>query len=358
MASNTLCLFPSSSCYAVESVLKGHPDKVCDQVCDAVLDAYLIQDRHARVAVECMGTGATLAIAGEVGSSANVEIDRIAESVYGEIGYTDKLTVLNLIGRQSEQLAQPVIHGAAGDQGVMYGFACADAYNNLPWGLYVINAVAREIDLLRENSNLFLPDGKVQATIRGDSVESLVISVQHHAGADLASLRHLILSGAVSRVVAINDIGRIFFNNNSSFVRGGFANDSGLSGRKIVVDAYGGLAPHGGGSFSGKDPSKVDRCAAYMARFAAKNVVNNGFAARCLISVAYVFGEAKPVMIEVDVGNDGARENLSRFIREKFDFRPDAIAERLGLRSTTYRPTATYGHFSDPSYPWEQLVAL
>lgn len=350
--------FPSSSRYTVESVLKGHPDKVCDQICDAVLDAYLLQDYGARVAVECMGTGSTLVIAGEVGSSVNIEVDRVAESVYEEIGYTDKLTVLNMVGSQSEQLARPVTHGAAGDQGVMYGFACVDPYNNLPFGLYLVNAVAREIDRLREDGNLFLPDGKVQATVMGDTVEALVISVQHREDADLASLRHLIIDRAVSRVVAIDDIGSIFFNNNSNFVRGGFANDSGLSGRKIIVDTYGGLVPHGGGSFSGKDPSKVDRCAAYMARYVAKNVVNNGFATQCLISVAYVFGEASPVMMEVDVRDDSAEGRLRRFILQKFDFRPDAIAERLGLRNISYRPTATYGHFSHPSYPWEQIVSL
>jgi S-adenosylmethionine synthetase len=282
------------------------------------------------MAVECMGTGDTLTIAGEVGSSAEPEVVRVVESVYGEIGYTNKLRVLNMISRQSEQLSLPIIHGAAGDQGVMYGFACAGSHNNLPFGLHVVNAVAREIDALRDESKLFLPDGKVQATVRGDVIEALVISVQHHATADITSLQNLVLDRAVSRVVNVNDIGSIFFNNKSAFIQGGFANDSGLSGRKIIIDAYGGLAPHGGGSFSGKDPSKVDRCGAYMARFVAKNVVNNGFAEQCLVSVAYVFGEAAPVMLEADLGDGAAGRNLNQFIRDKFDFRPHAIAERVG----------------------------
>jgi S-adenosylmethionine synthetase len=358
MLSNNQTLLSPSSRYTVENVLKGHPDKICDQICDALLDAYLLQDPYARVAVECLGAGSTAVIAGEVGSSADIEVDRVARSVYKEIGYTGDLTVLNMIGSQSEQLARAVAHGGAGDQGIMYGFACAGPYNGLPFGLYVVNELAREIDALRTDSGLFLPDGKVQVTVRGGALESLVVSVQHQADADLARLRHVILTNAVSKVVDVDGISKIFFNNESSFVQGGFANDTGLSGRKIAVDAYGGLAPHGGGAFSGKDPSKVDRCATYMARFVAKAIVNNGLASSCLVSLAYVFGEAEPVMIEIGVDDNTKSEDLGRLIRAKFDFRPDAIAERLGLRSITYRPTATYGHFSDPGYPWEDIVSL
>ena len=357
MPSDSGPFFASSSCYTVESVLKGHPDKVCDQICDALLDEYMRIDHESRVAIECMGKSKTLVISGEVASSAEVDVELVSNSVYQEIGYHDCLNVTNVIGRQSEQLAGPVSRGAAGDQGVMYGFACAGPYNSLPLGLHVVHTLAKEIDALREREHAYLPDGKVQVTVKNSVVQSLVISVQHHSDSDLHWLRKYVMDQAAANVVDIKDIEQVYFNHQSQFVLGGFANDTGLSGRKLCVDSYGGLAPQGGGSFSGKDPSKVDRSAAYMARFVAKSVVANGLASSCLIAVAYVFGEAQPIMLEIDLdGNAGTL--VANMIRRRFDFRPEAIIERLRLKEMRYLPTATYGHFSNPDYPWEEVISL
>ncbi|MBV9013685.1 MAG: hypothetical protein JO272_16880 [Pseudonocardiales bacterium] len=195
--------------YTVESVLKGHSDKVCDQICDAILDEYLREDERSRVAVECMGSGSTLVVAGEVSSSAKVDVASIAKSIYCEIGYNEELRIIKVIGKQSEQLGRAVSIGAAGDQGVMYGFACDCIHNNLPFGQYVVNAMAREIDSLCEKTNLFRPDGKVQVTVNNGAVESLVISVQHDADTDLEDLEHVIMNEAVSKVLAATDPARI-----------------------------------------------------------------------------------------------------------------------------------------------------
>lgn len=344
--------------YTVESVLEGHPDKVCDQICDAILDAYLEVDDLSTVAVECLGTGKHLFIGGEIHSRGLVDVIDIARQVYSDIGYVDDLQVTNQMQVQSSQLRQAIVHGAAGDQGVMYGYACDSAHNYLPFGTYIVNAIARQVDLLRKQTNSYLPDGKVQLTIQNDSIECLTLSVQHPSDMEIEQLRALVLEGAVAKVVDARGISKLYFNHNSSFHNGGFTNDTGLSGRKMACDTYCGLVPHGGGSFSGKDPSKVDRSAAYMARFVAKNVVANQFASSCLVSVAYVFGLEHPVMLEIRTDRRDEDPTLVSVIRDHFDFRPQAIVERLGLRKAQYRQTATYGHFFDPNYSWEQLVSL
>ena len=344
--------------YTVESVLKGHPDKVCDQICDAILDKYLEQDNSSKVAVECLGTGNHLFVGGEVFSKSVIDVVTISQNVYKEIGYTTNLEVLNIINTQSEQLRKAVISGTAGDQGIMYGYACDSKFNYLPYGIYIINAIAKEIDLLRERSHSYLPDGKVQVTIKNNCVESLIISVQHSMDTDIEQLKEIILNQAVAKILSIEGIKRIFFNHNSNFYNGGFANDTGLSGRKIINDTYCGLAPHGGGSFSGKDPTKVDRSAAYMTRFIAKNIVANKIAKSCLISVAYAFGLDMPVMVEVQTDKPQNDAQILDLIKLKFDFRPRAIIERLDLMNTQYRKTATYGHFSDTKYNWEQIIVI
>ncbi len=346
------------SYYTTEAVLEGHPDKVCDQIADAVLDAILQADAHAKVAIECLGTGSFLFLAGEIFADAEVDAEGVAHSVYKEIGYADKLTVIRRIQGQSSQLRRAVDSGAAGDQGIMYGFACASEFNYLPYGIYVVNAIAKAIDTLRKRTHIYLPDGKVQATIRDGAIETLVISVQHSPDADVELLRHTVLEKAVTPIVALDRIQRVLFNHHCDFVAGGFANDTGLTGRKIANDTYCGLIRHGGGSFSGKDPSKVDRTGTYMARFVAKSIVANGLAESCTISLAYAFGEAEPVMVHLNTEDRNRDDRLLAFVKDRFDLRPGAIADRLGLRQTKYRPTATYGHFSDPAYPWEQIAAL
>lgn len=344
--------------YSVEAALQGHPDKVCDQIADTVLDAFLHADSNAKVAIECLGCGNQLHLAGEVSTSADVDVESIARGVYRDIGYTQAIHVSSHIQSQSAQLRGVVDSGAAGDQGITYGFATDSGFNYLPYGTFAINDIARAIDALRHRTRLFLPDGKVQATIRNGEIETLVISVQHEPAADLDSLRTSILDEAVRKVVALDAMKRVMFNNKSSFLSGGFANDTGLTGRKQAMDTYCGLVPHGGGSFSGKDPSKVDRSAAYMARFMAKSIVANGMADHCIISLAYAFGEADPVMIDVRTDNPDRDGTLLALISERFDLRPPAIIERLGLRHTLFRPTATYGHFTDPAYPWECVTQL
>jgi S-adenosylmethionine synthetase len=345
----------------VEAVLSGHPDKLCDLICDSILDAYLLIDPQSTVAVECIGSGSTLVLAGEVFSSAQIDAIEVALDTYKRIGYSAGLRVENLIRVQTPQTRQPVVAGAAGDQGIMYGYACGDKSSNyLPLATHVVQSLAREIDALRKRSpNQYLPDGKVQITYKGEEIESLVISVQHSPMSAIESLRQFVLSGAAEKLIELSGVPNIYFNYNSKFYLGGFETDSGLSGRKIIMDTYCGLAPHGGGSFSGKDLSKVDRTAAYMARYVAKNIVSNEFAGECLLSLAYVFGLEEPVMVSIETGQTALDNSLTRLVNDRFDFRPRAMIERLFLDSfTSFSKTANYGHFSDPTYPWEQIVQL
>ena len=340
--------------YTVESVLRGHPDKICDQISDSLLDLFLQNDADARTAIECLGTKDTLVVAGEVSSTAVLPIEQSCEEIYNQITGYSGLRVINLLSQQSPQLAKAVIGGGAGDQGVMYGYACDNQYNNyLPYGYWLVNMLAKRLDILRTQTHSFEPDGKIQALVFEDRIIKLTINVQHVADADLSKINSLI------RQHVLSDIGNenIAINPDKGFIRGGFDNDTGLTGRKIIIDTYGGLAPHGGGAFSGKDPSKVDRSAAYMCRYVAKNIVANGLAKECTVSVAYNFGEAQPAMLCVVAdGNDSTK--IKSFVEQSFDFRPQAIIERLELKQPIYFSTAAYGHFTDPAYPWERIIEL
>lgn len=343
--------------YTTESVLQGHPDKICDQISDAVLDAYLEKDKTSRTAIECIGCGDNFIIAGEVSDINLVDVELVIRQTYEEIGFKNKLAITNLLSQQSIQLNRAITNGGAGDQGIMYGYAISNRYNFLPYGVYLSNKIAKAIDTYRRTVDYLLPDGKIQITIEQDRIKNLVVSVQHINGVEKCFVEHEILNNILVPFLDNTDID-IQINKNSNFVNGGFLNDTGLTGRKIMVDTYGGLAFHGGGAFSGKDPSKVDRVAAYMARFAAKNVVANGFASECNIAVAYTFGEEYPAMINVFTENGIASPKLTEFIKMNFDFRPLAIIERLALRDVKYLPTSIYGHFTDPQYNWEQLISL
>lgn len=346
----------SHSYYTVETVLSGHPDKICDQICDSILDEYLKADINSHVAVECLGCGDKLTLAGEVKSSTQVDVIEIAKKVFSEIGYSDRLEVTNNIVFQSEQLSQVIDKGAAGDQGIMYGYATESQYNFLPDGVVLINQLAKAIDELRKEKKSFLPDGKTQLTIRNGIIETLIVSIQHSKDANLDELKELIDIEVLQPLLSTFKIERFLFNHESNFTNGGFSNDTGLSGRKIILDTYCGLAPHGGGAFSGKDPSKVDRSAAYMSRFVAKNIVANGFAKECLISVAYSFGIDNPIMLTVQTDNTQNDEKILKHINHEFDFRPNAIIERLNLKQILYKPTAIYGHFTNPRFPWEKII--
>jgi S-adenosylmethionine synthetase len=343
--------------YTTESVTSGHPDKMCDQISDAILDACLAQDNKSRVAMESAGGHGTLFIAGEVRTNAKVDYEAVARKVYADIGYTDKLEIIMRIVQQSGDIAMGVDSGGAGDQGIMYGYATDETPEYLPQGVVLSHALARRLEKLRRDKTLpwLMPDGKTQVTIKDGKVLTALTSTQHAESADLDEIRvglteHLFKAvlGDVSGVeLLVNPTGR--------FVTGGFAADTGLTGRKIMVDTYGGLIPHGGGCFSGKDATKVDRSAAYMARFAAKNLVAGGYGKKVLVTVAYAIGRAEPVMIEAF---NETGKSLTDIVKKNFDFRPRAIIERLGLTKPIFRETAAYGHFGVAGRSWEKIEKI
>lgn len=337
--------------YTVESVLRGHPDKICDQISDVILDAYLEKDKMAHTAIECLGTRNKLIVAGEIKSSEEIEIESLSRKTYCEITGTSDIEVINLTSKQSEQLGDAIKVGGAGDQGVMYGYACKTEYNYLPYGYWLVNDIAKRLDELREKTKIFLPDGKVQAVVEKGKLKRVTVSVQHPLKCNMEELEK-----AIKEVINL-DGAVVDVNTDKYFIKGGINNDTGLTGRKIIVDTYGGLAPHGGGAFSGKDPTKVDRSAADMCRYIAKSLVANDFATECQVAVSYNFGEYRPAMIAVTADGEYS-EKITRFVKSKFDFSPNSIIERLNLRFTKYYPTSRYGHFTDPKYEWEKICEL
>ncbi len=350
-------MFHTLSRYTTESVTAGHPDKVCDQISDAILDACLSQDPRARVAVESFGSHGTLMLGGELTTTAKIDAEAIARQVYKDIGYTDELKVLNTIVTQSPDIAQGVDTGGAGDQGIMYGYATDETAEFLPKGVVLSHALARRLEQLRRDNTLpwLRPDGKTQVTIDNSTVITALTSTQHAEEVSQEEIRAKLIDHLFTPILGDLTNIEILVNPTGKFVLGGFAADAGLTGRKIMVDTYGGLMPHGGGAFSGKDATKVDRSAAYMCRFAAKNLVANGHAKRALVSVAYAIGRVDPVMIEAfdDEGN-----NLTELVTKNFDFKPRAIIERLGLNRPIFRPTAAYGHFGVAGRPWEEVIKI
>jgi len=342
--------------YTVESVTSGHPDKLCDQISDAVLDECLKQDPNSRVAVETFGGHGTLIIGGEVTTRAKVDYRAAAREVYKNVGYSDNLKVLTNVVEQSADIAQGVDTGGAGDQGIMYGYATGETPEFLPRAVVKVHALAKGLEELRRARQDFWwlkPDGKTQITVQDGKIAAVLVSCQHDQKAENGLIKQLLTKNLIEPVIGDLQGVEILVNPTGRFVQGGFEADTGLTGRKIMVDTYCGLVPHGGGCFSGKDPTKVDRSAAYMARFAAKNIVANGLAKKCLVSVAYAIGRAEPLMVEAISGNG---ESLAKIVKEKFDFRPRAIIERLDLQRPIYLKTAVYGHFGKPDLPWEKIV--
>jgi len=350
-------MFHSLSYYTTESVTSGHPDKVCDQISDAILDACLAGDSTSRVAVETFGSHGTLMIGGEVRTNAKVDYKAIAAQVYKDIGYDDTLDIIERIAVQSGDIAMGVDTGGAGDQGIMYGYATNETKEYLPLGVVLSHALARKLEELRRNGTLpwLRPDGKTQVTIKDGKVITALASTQHAESATLDTIRAELTKHLFAPVLGDISGIEILVNPTGRFVDGGFTADAGLTGRKIMVDTYGGLMPHGGGAFSGKDSTKVDRSAAYMARFAAKNLVANGYASNALVSVAYAIGRIEPVMVEAF---DESGKNLTEIVTKNFDFRPKAIIERLGLRQPIFRKTASYGHFGVADRPWEEIIKI
>ncbi len=341
--------------YTVESVTSGHPDKVCDRISDAILDECLRGDPQSRVAVETFGGHGLLMIGGEITSKAMIDAAQIARDNYRKIGYGDEIEVISRIARQSPDIGQGVDTGGAGDQGIMYGYATDETPEFLPAGIVLAHKFTRGLENLRRSGDITWlgPDGKAQVTIRDGKAVSVLVSCQHEDNVSQEEIRQTLIDRLIKPVIGDIDSITIFINPTGKFLLGGFAADTGLTGRKLMVDTYGGLIPHGGGAFSGKDATKVDRSAAYMARFAAKNMVANGRAEKCLVSVAYAIGRAEPLMVEA-VNERG--ESLADEVKKRFDFRPRAIIERLNLRRPIYRETAAYGHFGREGLPWEEVV--
>ncbi len=358
--------------FTSESVNEGHPDKVCDQISDAILDALLAQDPDSRVACEALIKTGLVVVAGEITSKARVDFGEIAKAVIRDIGYTtresgfncDSCAIVTAVERQSPDISAGVTEGqglykeqGAGDQGMMFGFACDETKEYMPFAIYMAHRIGQRLAEARKSNLLdfLLPDGKCQVSVeyrdaRPVRAGAVVVSSQHKAGVSHATLREAIVEEVVKKVVPPEFLDRntvYYINPTGSFVVGGPQGDCGLTGRKIIVDTYGGYGRHGGGAFSGKDPSKVDRSAAYMARYVAKNVVAAELARRCEVQVAYAIGVADPVSVLVDTFGTGAipDDRIATIVREAFDFKPASIIRTLGLKKPIYRRTASYGHF-------------
>jgi S-adenosylmethionine synthetase len=348
-------MFYNTKIYTVESVTSGHPDKICDQISDAILDECLRQDQKSRVAIETFGAHGLLVIGGELTTFAKFDAKKIAAKVYKEIGYPEKLEIVINIITQSPDISQGVDIGGAGDQGIMYGYASNETKEYLPKGIVLVHKLTKGLENLRKTGKIkwLKPDGKAQIKMDNGKVKTVLVSTQHDGKISNEEIKKTLIQKLIKPIIGDLKGVEILINPTGKFVVGGFIADTGLTGRKIMVDTYGGLIPHGGGCFSGKDPTKVDRSAAYMCRFVAKNIVAKKLAKECLVSVSYAIGKAEPLMVEA-INEKG--ESLGKFVQKNFDFRPNAIIEKLNLRQPIYFQTAAYGHFGNPSFPWEKLI--
>ena len=366
--------------FTSESVTEGHPDKISDQISDAVLDAALTADPTARVACETLVTTGLVVVAGEITTDAVIDYSRVAREAIREIGYTrakygfdcDTCAVLSALDRQSPDIAMGVDTGGAGDQGLMFGFACNETPELMPLPIQLAHRLALRLSEVRKSGELpyLRPDGKSQVTVeyrdgRPFRLEAVVISSQHDANVSNETLRAEIEEKVIKHTVGtefsselLDQNTKYHINPTGRFVTGGPQGDAGLTGRKIIVDTYGGYAPHGGGAFSGKDPTKVDRSAAYMARYVAKNIVAAGLADRCLVQLAYAIGVADPVSVLVDTAGTGriSEAALSKLVRDHFELTPRGIIQELNLRRPVYKATAAYGHFgrNGDGFTWER----
>jgi len=374
----------SNRIFTSESVTEGHPDKVCDQISDAVLDAILDGDKNARVACETIVTTGMVLVMGEITTNCYVDIPSVVRDTVKDIGYVRPelgfdhkgSAVLTTIDEQSADIAMGVDSAhddsddeGAGDQGMMFGFACKETPELMPAPISFAHALTRKLAQVRKSGELkfIRPDGKSQVTVEYDAernvvgIPAIVVSTQHEPEISIEDLRESVIECVIKPVIPANLMNgdtKIFVNPTGRFVIGGPAGDSGLTGRKIIVDTYGGYASHGGGAFSGKDPSKVDRSAAYMARYAAKNLVAAGLARACQIELAYAIGVAQPVSIHIDTRGTGifSDEKIADIVKEAFDFRPSQIIKKLDLLRPIYRATASYGHFGreGAGFKWEE----
>jgi S-adenosylmethionine synthetase len=370
--------------FTSESVSEGHPDKVADQISDSVLDAILTQDPHARVACETLVTTGLVVIAGEITTHATIDYNQVARQTVKRIGYDSSeigfdyhtCSVLTTFGKQSVDIAQGVNEGegldldqGAGDQGLMFGYACDETPTLMPMPVYLAHRLMERQAELRKDGRLpwLRPDAKSQVSIRyvdgvPQHVDTVVVSTQHNPDISHAQIEEAVIEEIIKPVIAADlrkeDV-RYLVNPTGRFVIGGPMGDAGLTGRKIIVDTYGGAAPHGGGAFSGKDPTKVDRSAAYAGRYVAKNIVAAGIASRCLVQVAYAIGVARPVSLMVNTFGTGkiSDEKIAKLVEAHFDLRPKAIIQTLNLLRPIYTRTASYGHFGrdEPEFTWEAI---
>ena len=359
--------------FSSESVTEGHPDKIADQISDAVLDAIFTEDPNGRVACETLVTTGLAIIAGEITTTASPNLQEIARNVISDIGYNnpnygfdaENSAVLVTVDKQSPDIAMGVNPGGAGDQGMMFGYACTETPELMPLPITLAHQLTQRLAQVRKKNilNYIRPDGKSQVTVeyidnKPVRVTSIVVSSQHDPDVSDSDLRDGIIEEVILPVIPHDLMSKevvMHINPTGRFVTGGPQGDAGLTGRKIIVDTYGGMGRHGGGAFSGKDPTKVDRSAAYAARHAAKNIVAAGLAERCEIQIAYAIGRKAPVSVMVDTFGTGDDEKTSKLVNQFFDLTPSGIIDRLDLRKPIYRNTAAYGHFgrTEPGFKWE-----
>ncbi len=362
--------------FTSESVTEGHPDKIADQVSDAVLDAVLTNDPTARVACETLLTTGLIVLAGEITTAQHPDYAEVARQAVRDVGYTrakygfdaDTCAVVSALHGQSPDIAMGVDPGGAGDQGLMFGYACSETAELMPLPIMLSHRLVRKLSDVRRSGTLdyLRPDGKSQVTVEYDGdtpkrIDAVVVSSQHSADVSIEQLRADIIAQVIKQVVPselLDDQTNFYVNPTGRFVTGGPHGDSGLTGRKIIVDTYGGMAPHGGGAFSGKDPTKVDRSASYMARYVAKNCVAAGLADRVQVQLAYAIGVADPVSVLVETFGTGKTDEatISNIVREHFSLTPKGIIESLDLRRPIYQRTAAFGHFgrTEPGFTWER----
>ncbi len=364
--------------FTSESVTEGHPDKISDLISDAILDAILKEDKNARVACEVTVTTGLVVVVGEITTTATIDVADIVRETVRSVGYDrakygfvcDTCGVICALDKQSPDIALGVDRDGAGDQGMMFGFACDETPEYMPMAIHLAHKMARRLTEVRKSGELsyLRPDGKTQVTAEYDEngnvrrIDAIVVSTQHDAKVDMEQLRADILNAVIKATVPAELMDadtKIFINPTGRFIVGGPQGDSGHTGRKIIVDTYGGYARHGGGAFSGKDPTKVDRSAAYAARYVAKNIVAAGLAKSCEVQLAYAIGVADPVSVRIDTFGTGivSEEKLAEMVSKVFDLTPSGIIKGLGLRQPIYKQTAAYGHFGrdDISLPWENL---
>lgn len=355
--------------FTSESITEGHPDKICDQIADSILDAALEQDSNSKMAVEATIKDDFVLIYGEANTNAHIDYEGIALATIKAIGYTEDYQVLVKVNKQSNEINHAVVQNdgeiGAGDQGIMFGYACDDTENYMPAAIDYAHQLARQLSDVRRKNPILLPDGKTQVTVEYENdkvkrIDTILISTQHVASASQNEIADLLMKEVIAPVIdptLLDEQTKYLINPSGSFVVGGSFGDSGTTGRKIVVDTYGGMGRIGGGCFSSKDPSKVDRSAAYYCRYVAKNIVAHKLARKCEIQVAYAIGKAKPVSIMVDTFHTGVKadEEILAIINRNFNFEVRNILEELDLCKPVYKKTACYGHFGRNEFSWERI---